>query len=1114
MNTEKALVLLEKIETDSFIQSLIAQSESKFLLLNVKEPFENFPNYTENLEGRLTSIALSYLSIGCSLAEENQMNLAVLPLEKAASILENINGSTRMKNNFNEYFLLVSSLSYYAARQYSKSFITLRTTEFDSDLNKIVSYFLKRNFKSLSTLLNEVLLNRDFTDSEISKIEDHVIAESRIYTVILSKGISLLLEFIYTGNQGYLAQCKEYLLDLKELLAIDKEPSLWWVVRLLLIIIDGFKDNSLWTNLPIHSNGDQGIISNYILALAFHTNPVVELFNSQKSSLPIVLKGEGGVIAIPTSSGKTRIAEIAMIENLSRHPESLILYLAPYRALASEIEESLLKIFAPLKIKVSQLYGGSQFSEIDKMIVESSSIIIATPEKAKAMIRSNDEIKKSINLVIVDEGHLLGPEIRHIRNELFLEELRSIMNFNKGKILVLSAILPNAEEIAKWVTKDENNIVESKWRPSKQRFGFLEYNGHNVDLRWEDGMSFNKSFITPFEVIKKRKSSSFIFPRNKKQAFALAALKFSTIGTVLVYVGKQNMVVSQARELLEGMQSNLIKHNWSILEEWEMFKLICLEIDGEESEILKLATYGILCHHGGLSNEMKLSTEKLIRRGNPKIIVATSTLAQGVNIGVSTIIITNAYIGHNHPISQNDFWNLAGRAGRSFTDREGKLLYGIDVSNNVGKWKIEKERELALEFFDASKQTKARSGFFLIIKLIIKFSEENGIDFGYFLQLIAENNLADIQDENYKNVVENFFDVIDDTLLSLNIQYLDTDTYGAWVENFFRKSLAYIQAEKVDSFEEERIIEVLKARSEAIMRMSSGFQKELIATGLPLRAGIYIRDNIGIVKEIVQEYINSNKEKDDLLTFLSNTETFVVSLPSQQFKEFTGKVHYNLRSKWIMGEPLNSLNTVEKKICKEFYSYMLPWGINAISKMLSNLDHKEEAKQYEELAILVQVGLPTIKAVKIYLSGITSRIISTELSNFFTSKEINDQEDNLHGFILFESENFMINASPLLIKWIEVLRRNLIPKKFIDIRKLNSLNFSVGKTKSETFNLKKFRTKFYLCSPDFNEKFEVILNFDNQEKLEHVANNYSYYFKNTSSGELELKIRNPYIYDL
>lgn len=135
-------------------------------------------------------------------------------------------------------------------------------------------------------------------------------------------------------------------------------------------------------------------------------SPVVELWPSQTDSLHLATGDNlGAVINLRTSGGKTRVAEIAILQALSKNPMAKILYLAPFRSLAFEVEQTLSKTFTPLGFNVSQLYGGSTASVMDIELINESKIIIATPEKAKAMIRSGTGLENKINLIIMDEGH-------------------------------------------------------------------------------------------------------------------------------------------------------------------------------------------------------------------------------------------------------------------------------------------------------------------------------------------------------------------------------------------------------------------------------------------------------------------------------------------------------------------------------------------------------------------------------------------------------------------------------------------------------------------------------------------------------------------------------------
>jgi hypothetical protein len=475
MRLEKALTLLEEIESNESIQNFIAQANSRYILFNVNEPIENFPRFTEELDKRLSSVAYSYLSIGCTLAENNEVENFPLAFEKGASILEYIHVPEQNRSKESQYFRLISALAYYAAFQYSKSYIVLRETEYSTKLTALVSSFLRKDFSNLLEHINEIILGEEFTDSKVSEIEDRLEAEYRVYTHILAKSFACLSEYIFSGNSKWLDKCKDILRDLLDLVAIDREPALWWVIRLLKFIIDGFSISSVWPVLRDYFDAeDISLLNSYIRSLAFGTPNVTELFISQRSALDKVLGDEGAVVSLPTSSGKTRIAEIAILQNLIEHDSSKILYLAPFRSLAFELEESLSATFKPIGYPVSHLYGGGQFNKIDRNLIEDSRIIIATPEKAKAILRADDEISASIKLVVIDEGHLLGANQRETTNEIFIEELRNLVNQNSGKIILLSAVLPNTGDFSEWITSASGNVVKSDWRPSSQRFGILE----------------------------------------------------------------------------------------------------------------------------------------------------------------------------------------------------------------------------------------------------------------------------------------------------------------------------------------------------------------------------------------------------------------------------------------------------------------------------------------------------------------------------------------------------------------------------------------------------------------------------------------------------------------
>ncbi|AND41429.1 DEAD/DEAH box helicase [Cytobacillus oceanisediminis] len=1110
MNKIKAFDLLQKLESDKFVQKLIAQGDSRYILFNVHEPVEDFPNFTAGLDGRLTHIALSYLSVGCSFVENKDIEKSIFPLEKGANILEHVHNPIENRNELSTYFVLASSLAYYAAHQYSKSFILLKNVEFDTVISKIIGYFLKRDYNRLGKLISEVLISNDYKSEVVSDINDDDNANTRIYTFILSKAVASLLEFVYSGNDDWLEKCREYTNDLLDLLSIDEEPSLWWCIRLFRIIIDGFYHNSLWKTIPpTVGDDDQGIIENYIMAMAFQKSPVVELFHSQKEALSKVVNPAGAVASLPTSGGKTRVAEIAILQKLIEEPDAVIIYLTPFRSLAYEVEDTLSKVFRPLGFEVSHLYGGTQFSKIDELVINESNIIIATAEKAKAIIRSNSEIKSRIKLVIIDEGHLIGPEERYVTSEILIEELRFHIRKNEGKMVLLSAVLPNTDEIAKWIAGDGNMKAHSKWRPSTQRFGLLEYTGSNVNITWKGEIeSFNRNFITPFVVKKPR--SEFIFPKEKKQAVAASAVKLALSGSVLVYVGKQNMVVSQGEEIIRAMEELRLEHTWSNQFEWNAFKLACEEAYGTESKIYRFASYGVLCHHAGLPSEVRLLMEKLMRNSNPKIIVSTSTLGQGVNIGVSSVIIANVWLNQSDRVEHSDFWNIAGRAGRSFIDTEGKILFVVDASK--GAKKASNDRKLAMEYFNIEKQEKAVSGLLYALRFFYRVAETSDIEFDMLLQMIAENDFSQLKEEQIDTFTM-LFDLIDDTLLSLNLEfesYKEEDA-SAWVDDFFRSSLAYIQANHFKELEEEDILALIKARNRGVLKMVGDpiNWRGFVSSSVPLRSGLFIKQELENILELLYKFQISDRSTVELISFLKEIENTIAKFPSNQFKVENELTELDLlRECWVSGKSISSFSEKALKICSTYFGFKLPWAINAIARMLSTKGLEEESKVFEELAVLVQMGLPNMFSVNIYLCGIHSRVAATELSNVLDQK--------LQQYSIRKLRNELIKMADTIsgitertFKWLQILKSNDTNLIKYTKRVPNFAFNNKVEIKDSTLFVKQFQDEYFLCSPDYEDIIKVQIS--HKLPFDVFSDDFGVYFEHTDEGQWAMQIRNPFI---
>lgn len=1025
---------IEEYNSDKYLQNQIAQLNARYILFNTNEDKENFPNYKLK-EDNLTLLGFQYLNLGCRLAESDLIEDASSTLEKGAEILEYIYGSSNNDIKNRDYHVLISSLAYYSGFQYSKSFILIKKAEGDTIISSLVFFFLKRDFTQLQNLINEILVTEDYTSIAESKRANRKTLPIRIYEIVIAKSLGKLVGYLNFGTRSLLEEAKEDLRTLKDIAEAREEPDIWWVLRLLLIIIDGVEKASFWNVLGGYYSDFPFLAQKYIYSHVFsrHTK-IHEFFSTQRKALEQVInKDDGLIVSMPTSSGKTRIAEVGILDCKIKNPDSKILFIAPYRSLAFEIENDLERVFTSTGIMVSQLYGGSLFNKLDEKIIEETDVIIATQEKAKALLRSNSEIIKSIKLIILDEGHLLGDNDRYIRSELLIEELKYNIEKNEGKFILLSAVLPNPEELSSWLTFSSENVYKNNWRPSEERLGVLEWTGKRVNLNWQSADderdSFNRNFVVSEKLprVKYQRKGDKFFPSDKNEAIAMTAHKLFTFGPVLVFVGIKASVFTIARAYRKVLGNDAEDFPWKNQNNWQAFELSCAEFDGENSEWLKYAQKGIICHNADLPENTRLALERLMRTEKPYIIIATSTLGQGVNLGVSSVIFSTLFQPHGAkqvPIEHGDFWNIAGRAGRAFVDHEGKILIANDKTRSA--WHVRRDNRLIEGYFDKSNINHVQSGLLATIKYLKYVSTRfSGLDFNQFLQLISENTFDSVTVEDF--LIEKL-DLIDDTLLTLH-KYLGSDDSldVSWVEDYFRKSLAYLQISKDDEeISRKEFIKIIKHRVKGIVKSvgddKANWQKH-IGSGIPLQSDLKIEEQLDEIIGLITEFIASEEYSiNNKITLLTKIETLINHVPVLSEAYLANEDLELIRTLWLHGDSMTEIIEIEgsQRIIKEHFSFKLPWILNGVARKLDDKGNEVASEILQELSILVETGLPNLTAVKIYQAGIRSRSASIEIAEFFPDDSWKLSINFYKTKIFRNAEKIKSKVSDNTIKWIEL----------------------------------------------------------------------------------------------
>ena len=1020
--------LLPRINAADAAGNLSAQAHARNVLFEVRETPENFPAFDENLDERVTALAYTLLHVGCTAAETGNKAASSDTLTRAATLLQYSYGFDTSGKAYVPLQLLVAALSYYAAGQYSRAFVLVRSSELDSPAGKIIAAFLRKDFRKLVRQLNTVLLNRDFNDVAVAESAaaagDSDIAIDRVLTTFVAKAVSLFLEFVFSGDGEFMLEGRRWLDDGGEVARSAEAASWWWVFRLLSLVGDDLSAASPWVVLPkLYPPAVKRTFQAYLQLLPFLRPPVAELWTSQREALPIVadVTNRGAAVSLRTSGGKTRLAEIASVAALTEDPSAKVLYIAPFRSLAVEIERGFRRSLEPLGYNVSHLYGGSRAGALDTELLEDSNMIIATPEKLRALTRCSSSCITGVKLIIVDEGHLLGLQERFVRNELFIDHLRAMTRRTGARILLLSAVLPNVGEVAQWITGDSKNVGVSAWKPAGERAGLLLWNGTRVRLEWRGKFeSFNPSFVVAEAAPASRKRA---FPADKRGAVAATAARLSQTGPVLIFAGLAVSVPKYAQAVLQALGPT-DPFEWPA-HEWSVFKATCSEYYDEEAIEVKAASQGVICHHARLPGEVRLAIEHLMTAKAPRVVIATTTLAQGVNFGFTSVIMANVWVNRS-PLSVRDFWNIAGRAGRAFVDTEGKVLFAVDETEAA--WKVRRNKGLAEKYFRSENVEQVDSGLLKLLQLVKDTADSAGVPFPKLLEMAAEDKFGPSEQ---LAPLDELFDLIDDELLALYEEVSANLTEGdpaAAVDELLRTSLAAIQAQRPNAvLDEAGTVQLLKTRITRALRQFSKPEdvRAAVCSGFPLRAALILKQHLARIEALMQRYITEGRERTSLVEVIRWFEGLAKELPSVAGDVPSDTDLDLVRNDWIDGVPLRILSarTKEaKEITGDFYGYALPWIIHACGQQLRSLGNDELADELDKVSLMVELGLPSRSSAKIYLCGVKSRASAVQIA----ARLRNVEDSALRQLRLFlTSEEVRSRLKPfvdeLAQRWLDIL---------------------------------------------------------------------------------------------
>ncbi len=814
----------------------------------------------------------------------------------------------------------------------------------------------------------------DFLKNELDNIAKDMMPqeEEELYFVTgcfnLEEAIGTYISYIVSGKPANAEKViiREILAAKDSFNMIGRQED----ALLALLIMHALKAmirNSLWASIE----GISQKLDEYLEMILSRNNskPIFDLWPSQKNAIEqnlFDMNKSALVVQMPTSAGKSLLAKLYIMQTKSVYSDAKIAYLVPTRALVNQVKRDLKAEFEGLGFNVDIAIPFMDIDEIEEeLLLKNTDIIVTTPEKFDIMQRSKHPFVDKLRLVIVDEAHNIQDGERGAKLELLLAMLRK--NDRNLKILMLSPFMKNAKEIAEWLSGDRGSDILVNWKPAQQFTGV----SRNVSLSPRGSIQcvkyipsacndvYSEEFLLEIYKLSRKEDSKI------KQSYLLAE-KYKQLGGVLVLCTQQRYTESFVRLYL-GKEDIVEEEKIKIA---SLLELVETEM-GKDSLLYQVLMKGCAYHHSALPLNIREEIEDAIRRSCIKVVAATTTLAQGMNFPIATVIFQGMKMPQgsaSRNMSSSEFWNVAGRAGRALVDKEGHV---IAVCNSDMQ---EKQFKKYLSNRDEE-----------IISSLLEVIEK-----------IPEDCLSSYYIEQYGEL---------STLLQY-IYHIKKIHEDIEIEDLLRGSYVYSNLERRgNNTLAEKLIKITK---NYIGKIGEDLQKKKLmdiidATGISSISMKKLIFEINKEKFSIPESSILFSSKDNQLTSIIR---MVNSIPEINLGIFDSNAPLNaenvalLTKMWVHGYSIRAIADVcinksgsnpqaRMDICGRYiYSKLinnLPWGVSAMIKAQGIVNPQETKEEsYPLISAFIYFGVDNVVAVALCMLGVSryaAHILSKEWYN-------------------------------------------------------------------------------------------------------------------------------------
>lgn len=684
------------------IASLLNENEKGYVFAQLKLPYESDLNSSELLR-------LAFFIINSVFT--NEQDAPLYAKTTAYKLLKSIdiNSDKGVQHFFDVfgiegidsptlYYFYLANIAFKAEKQIS---IRIDLKDFNTTAEKTSNWKYRILNKTLEAYILLVRKHNGFSDVERAlsiieelKKEQQQYEETYLkqfptgrevneaYTLLSIYHLSKAL--VETANylkQGY--DYKERLdavirqhLDLAKKL-VQGEPRLVSIFYLFEFGLNTMYKNAIWTQTKFNDKIK-------LLCKRKAESGILELLPSQREALSdnlLDVASNVTVLQMPTSAGKTLLAEFNIIVTKALRADAKIVYIVPSRALVNQVYFDLKSDLEPLNFAIEKTSSAIEIDPTEDSFLngdEKIDVLVSTPEKLDLLIRRKHPSVEDVSMFILDEAHTIQNGERGAKLELLLAILRR--ERPNAKYMLLSPFIKGADEtITEWL--GGGNSIAIDWKPSEKLI-------LGIDTKITPKRTKNEIHIevlpSPYESIQPIGKTIVPNPyaiestgdKDKILEFSIKHFSEEEKAMLVLCYGK-----GTANNRAEFIYDKI--NNYTINDDVKLVKKFIEDEVGRQTTLSKVIEKGIVTHHSGMSDETKLLVEHLIREKQINFVCATTTIAEGVNFPVSSVFFDDYRRGQHDKLDANDFWNIAGRAGRTLVDNYGKIILPFNSDVNI-----------------------------------------------------------------------------------------------------------------------------------------------------------------------------------------------------------------------------------------------------------------------------------------------------------------------------------------------------------------------------------------------------------------------------------------------